>query len=79
MPELDDTKARSIAAETEHIYKSLIKVHRKVFRKSVASDPSIGTGRPNRAAEDASDLGRSFGTSSFDDPVFIGFWWPGGK
>jgi hypothetical protein len=79
MPELDDSNARLVARETEVIARACLKVHRTLFREALASDPSIGTGRPDREAEEASDLGQRFRSTSYDEPVFLGFWWSGGK
>jgi hypothetical protein len=79
MPELDNSKALLVARQTEEIARACLKVQRTLFRKSLASTPSIGTGHPDRGAEEASDLGQRFHSTSYDVPVFLGFWWDGGK
>jgi len=77
MAQSDDAKAQSVAEEAEQYYGDLLKVQ-PILRDALASDPSIGTGRPNRDAADHSKLGTRFRVSSFEDLiVVIGFWWSG--
>jgi hypothetical protein len=76
MAQIDDARAQLVAEGAEKIYRALLQVQ-PILREALASDPSIGTSRPNRDAEKRSDLGTSFRVSSFDDTVVIGFWWSG--
>jgi hypothetical protein len=76
MAYIDEARVQSVAEEAEQYYRALLKVQ-PILREALASDPTIGTGRPNRDAENRSDLGVAYRVSSFDDTVVIGFWWAG--
>jgi len=74
MAQFDDATAQLVAEKVEEIYGTLLRV-RPILREARASDPGIGTGRPNRDAEEALNDRDDTHFNSFDDIVVIGFWW----
>lgn len=72
----DEAFVRSVAERAGRYYRALRKVQ-PILREILAGDPTIGTGRSNRDAEEESELGQSYRVSSYDHTVVIGFWCSG--